>query len=99
MLMTGTKDVSPIGGADVASRLAVFESLPPGDKYEVVLENAEHSVFVQRPLPGEKEKRNPNHARVIRALSTAFWDTYLRRDDAARHWLNGDGPRTVLEAE
>jgi len=97
MLMTGTKDVAPIGDQDVKSRLAVFLALPPGGKYELVLENAEHSVFTERPLPGEKEKRNPNHRRVILALSTAFWDTYLRDDPAAKAWLDGDGPKSILE--
>ncbi len=97
MLMTGTKDVAPIGDQDVKSRLAVFLALPPGGKYELVLDNAEHSVFTERPLPGEKEKRNPNHHRVILALSTAFWDTYLRNDAEAKAWLDDDGPKTVLE--
>ena len=85
--MTGTKDVAPIGDQDVKSRLAVFPALPSSGKYELVLENAEHSVFTERPLPGDKEKRNPNHQRVILALSTAFWDTYLRDDPAAKAWL------------
>jgi len=97
MLMTGTKDVAPIGGADVASRLAVYPALPPGDKYELVLHDAEHSAFTERALPGERGTRNPNHHRAILALSTAFWDTYLRQDAAARAWLRGDGPRAVLE--
>jgi predicted dienelactone hydrolase len=97
MLMTGTKDVAPIGDQDVKSRLSVFPALPPGGKYELVLENAEHSVFTERPLPGDKEKRNPNHHRVILALSTAFWDTYLRNDAQAKAWLDGDGPQTMLE--
>jgi len=48
-------------------------------------------------LPGDKEARNPNHHRAILALSTAFWDAYLRGDAAARAWLDGDGPRSVLE--
>ena len=39
--MTGTKDTTPIGEQTVESRLAVFEALPPGNKYEVVLDNAE----------------------------------------------------------
>jgi predicted dienelactone hydrolase len=97
MLMTGTKDVSPIGNADVKSRLSVFTALPAGNKYEVVLNNAEHSAFTDRALPGDREKRNPNHHRAIEALSTAFWDAYLRNDAAAKKWLNGDGPRSVLE--
>ncbi len=97
LLMTGTKDLSPIGQIDLASRLGVFPALPPGGKYEVVLEGAEHSAFGDRPLPGDKEARNPNHHRVILALSTAFWDAYLRGDAGAQAWLDGAGPRAVLE--
>ncbi len=97
MLMTGTKDVAPIGNADMESRLAVFPALPPGGKYELVLYRAEHSAFSDRALPGDAEKRNPNHHRVILALSTAFWDAWLRADTAARAWLDGDGPYSVLE--
>ena len=97
MLMTGTRDIAPIGNADLNSRLAVFPALPPGDKYELVLHGAEHSAFTDRPLPGDREPRNPNHSRAILALSTAFWDAYLRNDEAARNWLRGDGPQSVLE--
>ena len=97
LLMTGTRDTSPIGDIDVAARLGVFPALPPGGKYELVLEGAEHSAFGDRPLPGDKEPRNPNHHRVILALSTAFWDAYLRGDAAAKAWLDGDGPRSLLE--
>ena len=97
MLMTGTKDTSPIGDADVTSRLAVFPSLPPGNKYELVLADAEHSAFGDRPLPGDHAARNPNHHRAILALSTAFWDAHLRGFEAAREWLDGTGARTLLE--
>ena len=97
MLMTGTKDTAPIGDADVASRLAVFPSLPPGNKYELLLADAEHSAFGDRPLPGDRAPRNPNHHRAILALSTAFWDAELRGLAAAREWLDGAGARSVLE--
>jgi dienelactone hydrolase len=99
MLMTGTKDVALIGNADLKSRLAVYPGLPPGGKYELVLAGAEHSAFTDRALPGDTEKRNPNHHRVILALSTAFWDAYLRDDGSAKSWLEGDGPRTILEKD
>lgn len=103
LLMTGTADVARIGTttlgpADVASRLAVYPALPEGDKYELVLEGAAHHAFGDRALPGEGAGRNPNHHRVILALSTAFWDAYLRDDPAAKAWLQGDGARSVLEA-
>ena len=99
MLMTGTKDIAPIGRADVKSRLAVYPALHGAPKYEVVLHNAEHSVFTDRALPGDREPRNPNHHRVILALSTAFWDAYLRGDAGALAWLNGSGPRSVMEPD
>lgn len=97
MLMTGTKDVAMIGDIDLESRLAVYPALPPGGKYEVVLDGAEHSAFTDRALPGDSEERNPNHHRVILALSTAFWDAWLCEDDAAKAWLDGTGPDSVLE--
>jgi predicted dienelactone hydrolase len=99
LLMTGTNDVALIGDADVGSRLAVFPALPPGGKYELVLNGAEHSAFSDRALPGDKERRNPNHHRAILALSTAFWDAWLREDADARAWLDGSGPPSVLEKQ
>ena len=81
---------------DLKSRLAVFAALPPGGKYELVLDGAEHSVFTDRPTR-ETRKRNLDYHRVVLALSTAFWDAWLRGDTAARTWLDGDGPNSVLE--
>jgi hypothetical protein len=97
MPMTGTRDAAIIGHADVASRLAVFPALPRGDKYELVLHDAEHSAFTDRALPGDRMPRNPNHHRAILALSTALWDAYLRQEAAALAWLRGVGPRSLLE--
>jgi predicted dienelactone hydrolase len=99
MLMTGTEDKSVIGGATVESRQQVYPALHPGSKYELVLFGAQHSVFTDRALPGEKALRNPNHHRAILALSTAFWDTWLRGDGEAKVWLEGAGPSLVLEAQ
>jgi predicted dienelactone hydrolase len=99
LLMTGTKDLSPIGNADMKSRLGVYPALRGAPKYELVLNNAEHSVFTDRALPNDHAPRNPNHHRVILALSTAFWDAKLRGDAAALAWLNGPAPRALMEAD
>ncbi len=99
MLMTGTEDSSPIVNLTVQERLAVYPALPPGSKYELVLHGARHLAFTNRPLPGDGGGRNPNHHRSILALSTAFWDAYLKEDPAARAWLDGEGPRGVLDPE
>ncbi len=96
LLMTGTRDVAPIGGQDVESRLRVFPALPPGDKYELVLHDAQHSAFTDASRL-DRGFRNPNHHRAILAISTAFWDAYLRHDTQAQQWLRGDVWRGVLE--
>lgn len=99
LLMTGTDDVSPIGNQSAESRLTIFPALPAGGKYEAVLYKAEHSAFTDTALPGDKESRNPNHHRVILGLSTAFWEAYLKGDKLAQAWLDGSGPRTIMEAK
>ena len=99
ILLTGTKDIALIGDIDLKARRAVFPALPPSGKYELVLDKAEHSAFTDRPLPGDTEKRNPNHHQVILAVTTAFWDAYLRQDEAARQWLDGDGPRKLMDKD
>ncbi len=98
MLMTGTEDKSPIGTQTVATRLQVYSSLPSSiDRYEIVLFKAAHSVFSDRLLPTDSQQRNPNHHPVILALSTAFWDSYLKSSSAAKAWLTGAGPKAILE--
>lgn len=96
LLMTGTRDTSPISETDAKARLEVYPALR-APKYQVVLNTAEHSVFADRTLRGVRERHDPNHHRVILALSTAFWDAYLRENKDALAWLNGDGPRRVME--
>jgi hypothetical protein len=99
-LMTGTHDGAPaaIVPTQPADRLRVYPALPAGDAYELVLDGAEHSAFTERRLPGEARPRNPNHHRVILAVSTAFWDASLKQDMQARHWLRHDA-RSVMEPQ
>ena len=97
LLMTGTADASPIGGQSAESRLGVFPALPAGQKYELVLDGAEHSAFSERSLPGDARPRNPNHHRAMLAISTAFFDSTLKGDAKARAWLDGNEVRAVLQ--
>lgn len=97
MLMTGTRDRSGISGETAESRLRVYPALPPGGKYELVLDRAEHNAFGDRPLGARQTPRNPNHHRVVLALSTAFWDAKLMENEAATAWLEGEGPGEVME--
>jgi predicted dienelactone hydrolase len=98
MLMTGTRDSSAIGRTTPESRREVYAALPAGSKYELVLKDAEHMAFSDRTLRGD-EHRNPNHHKAILALSTAFWEAFLKTDPAARKWLDGDKPAALLASE
>ncbi len=83
LLMTGTEDNAPIGDITPEDRLQVYPALPPGDKYELLLFGAKHSAFTERP----SSDRNPEHHPDILAISTAFWDGYLRQQSEACAWL------------
>ncbi len=98
LLMTGTLDKSRIREWDADSRLLVFPALPAdGQKYQLILDKAEHSAFLDAPMRRDTRARNPNH-RAIKVISTAFWDAYLKNDGEAKKWLGGDKVREVLEA-
>ncbi|MEP3478310.1 MAG: dienelactone hydrolase [Fuerstiella sp.] len=101
LLMTGTKDSSPIGrNSDPESRRKVFQGLPAANRcYELCLWEAEHSAFSDVRASGRKRNLNPNHHVAIHAISLAFWDAYLRQSEDAKKWLQNNGPRKVLEAK
>ena len=99
LCMTGTHDKSILGGAGVENRLSVYSALPRKNHFELVLFGAEHSAFTESKLPLNRLTRNPNHHRAIMAISTAFWDAYLRGDAKAKTWLKTDAVRSVLETK
>lgn len=92
LCMTGTEDASPIDPSlDPARRREVYAALPKGDKYELVLDGAEHSAFGDnRGL--RSRNRNPKHHPAIQQVSLRFWDAYLKGDDSAKQWLQSNRP-------
>ncbi|MAP09877.1 MAG: acetylhydrolase [Rhodopirellula sp.] len=92
LCMTGTEDASPIDPSlDPARRREVYAALPKGDKYELVLDGAEHSAFGDnRGL--RPRNRNPKHHPAIQQVSLRFWDAYLKGDDSAKQWLQSNRP-------
>ena len=99
MLMTGTKDNSPIGDQSAESRLKVFPALPAGDKYQVVFDEGTHAFLGERAGIVASNAETTSHARATLALSTAFWDAYLSGNEAAKKWLTGEGVKSVLAAK
>jgi len=90
LCMTGTLDDSPLDPSTTPeSRLEVYRALPQGDKYELLLEGAHHFAFGDGPVL-DRGERLPHHHPAILALSTRFWDAYLKGDGEARAWLRSD---------
>jgi len=94
--MTGTLDVSPLGGVTAKQREEPFDNAGGGDQYLAVLEGGDHMVFA-----GSRGKLAANplrhrHEDIIKTLSLAFWDVYLKENTAARTWLSGDGVRAYV---
>ena len=95
LLMTGTRDDSPIGNTTPEDRLKVFPHLNQAPAWQVVFDKATHMDFGQRP----SKTGDPRYHRAILALSTAFWDAELKGNKEAKAWLNGPGAKSVLTEE
>ncbi|WP_193214146.1 alpha/beta hydrolase family protein [Luteolibacter marinus] len=98
LLMTGTKDDSPIGGTSPGDRLKVFPHLKKASAWQVVFDQGNHMIFSDRDPLG-KTARNARYHRAILALTTAFWDAHLKGDAAAGKWLRDGSARSVLASE
>ena len=92
--ITGTRD----GGATTADprwKREPFELSPPGQKYQVVIEGADHGLG---GVSGESARfpGNAAHLGVVEAVTSAFWDAHLGGDEGALSWLSTDGPTTTF---
>lgn len=94
LLMTGTKDGSPIDPSKKPEdRMKVFTGLPDGDKYQLVLKDAEHFAFGSSTDGFRDNKRFPHHHPAIQKISTLFWDAYLKDDAEAKKLLQSESLR------
>jgi predicted dienelactone hydrolase len=98
LLLTGTRDDSPISNMTAADRLKVFPHLQKAAAWQVVFHEATHMEFGERDLMGKRLK-DPRYHRAILALTTAFWDAELKGDPKAKEWLQGGGAKSVLVPE
>ena len=80
LAITGTRDAMP--GGQPADRQQVFSHLPPGDKWQLVLQDVQHA-----DLAGRAASRHPHAEAAVIEMSTAFWRATLLADEAARRQL------------
>lgn len=101
LCITGTQDDAMIvGDANNATRRAVYRGLPAGRKAELVLAGADHMTFgggsgvperkgglrLLRRAPGAQDLE-PQHQRLVAAVSSDWWRAQLLGDAAARDRL------------
>ncbi|MEM7391175.1 MAG: acetylhydrolase [Verrucomicrobiota bacterium] len=92
LCMTGTRDGSPIDPTlKPSARREVYTALPAGNKYQLVLDGAEHFAFGDS-RGGKARRRNPLHHPAIQQISLRFWDAYLKDDPKAKTWLRSKQP-------
>ena len=93
MTITGTMDRG-VGGQGVDWKKEPYRLSPPGDKYLVVIEGANHFSFGGR-LGG----RSTGVSNVVIALSTHFWDAYLKDSEVSQQYLQSDRPAQESDGE
>jgi dienelactone hydrolase len=99
LVMTGTNDDSPLEKSGYEDRLEVFEHSGGPEQHLLILEDGDHMVYSgSRGQLGKNPKRDI-HEEIICVLSLAFWEAYLKGDNAAKHWLSGGGVDGFLREE
>ena len=89
LVTTGTRDHANRGGegADWEWRLGAFELTPAGDKYALIVDEADH--FLGGAICPERVTTEPDDEAfsVVRSVSTDFLNAYLGNDESARESL------------
>ena len=90
MATGGTQDVGRVDPGDLSPgdwRRQVFLRAPPGDKYSVIIEDADHylgGLICRADRGGDPD---PGAVEIIRTMTTAFLDAYLKNDPVAKRFL------------
>jgi len=77
-------------------RTEPFKNSPPGDKYHVYIEGADHFTFSAGQISEWLSRRRPARAdqkeltEYVKIASTAFWDAYLKNNNRAKKYLQSD---------
>jgi predicted dienelactone hydrolase len=88
LVMTGSRDRG-LGGQPPSWREEPFRYSPPGDKYLLFIEGANHFSFV-----GGRFDADAKVTPFVEVAAVAFWDAYLKADKKARAYLQSDKLQT-----
>lgn len=91
LVLTGTNDESSRSGNDWTWRLDPYTHAPPGSRHLVVVRDAYHDFggISGAMYPGQGPPHE-DQVRTVRPVATAFFDAYVRDDEAAGAWLSSN---------
>ncbi len=87
----GTNDVGRVDPGEYARaewRTVAYQLAPPGDKYSVIVQDADHYLGGLICNPERGGEPDPEAVAIVRAMTTAFLDAYIKDDAAALEFLN-----------
>jgi len=87
--ITGMHDISPIGETNVEHRRLPFDSVKCSNHYLVNFKEADHMVFTGKVWPGRDAQVDGEIHRLVKGITTLFWDAYLKDDDVSKELLRG----------
>ena len=110
--LTGTKDNSPIGETTPEQRRMPYDHIKSGNQTLIIYRDADHMVFsgyrndgqaidpaLAARLGGRDAKLDARIHTLLRESCTAFWDCWLKGDQAAKDWFYGTGYKTEMGAD
>ncbi len=105
MVVSGTKDESHAGReVKPGNRRDPFTYSPPGDKYLLWMDGANHGLggvarSGEAKLKIFNKGSNPDQLKTVQAVSLAFFDAYVKGDKAALNWLKAKDLASSLPAK
>jgi predicted dienelactone hydrolase len=95
--ITGTRDEVPVlNDVSPDDRTLPYRYMPPGEKYLLVFEGADHAAFSGGG--GRRSNADAHVPDVIGRMTLAFWRATLLDDADAQRWLEGPEPARLLKS-
>jgi predicted dienelactone hydrolase len=89
--MTGTDDSSPISDMPYEDRLVVYEKSGRATKAAIIKQGGDHMVYNGTRGQLADNPLRDRHEEIIKIVSLAWWEYWLKDDSEAGEWLAGDG--------
>jgi pimeloyl-ACP methyl ester carboxylesterase len=86
----GTNDVGRVDPGEHARaewRTVAYQLAPPGDKYSAIVQDADHYLGGLICNPERGGEPDPEGVAIVRAMTTAFLDAYIKDDEVALEFL------------